>query len=384
MIEGIMKILVSSDMSKIGIRYSKLNMAVENGFKRGMPDVEITAIPTKDQSITWNASKIIEETIGGKWVETPIFDSFWNGKTGRYIISEINGQPTAVIDSEQVIGLQLNKHKSSEEQYHTTSYGLGEMILDAVTSGTQNIVISIGQSGALDGGLGALQALGAVMRDEKGNKIAIDDNPLINVVDIDLTRVQQIFKNVNLSVVVDTDSLIRYGGIYSSDDMILDQVASDLSIKLNNLSIKMKQKYDLDLPKPTRKNMTSTIYNSLILVGIKNVQPIYEWFYKIIDLPKLMKESDMFLFVGDQFDYQLAQNEILNTVCDQAHVSEVTTWGLFNEIKMDRDDFQPLDTILSIQNGITTRNQLYQEDLIIQKLVSVTYQLGRSLKYLQK
>jgi AGZA family xanthine/uracil permease-like MFS transporter len=54
---------------------------------------------------------------------------------------------------------------------NTTTYGVGEMIIDAVRKGCRNFIVGIGGSATNDGGIGMLQALGFGMLDENGDPI---------------------------------------------------------------------------------------------------------------------------------------------------------------------------------------------------------------------
>ena len=54
---------------------------------------------------------------------------------------------------------------------HTTTYGVGEIIADAVKRGCRHFLIGIGGSATNDGGIGMLQALGFGMLDENGNQV---------------------------------------------------------------------------------------------------------------------------------------------------------------------------------------------------------------------
>ncbi|MDD3139451.1 MAG: glycerate kinase [Lachnospiraceae bacterium] len=53
----------------------------------------------------------------------------------------------------------------------TTTYGVGEVIKDAIEQGCQRFIIGIGGSATNDGGIGMLQALGFDFLDESGNQI---------------------------------------------------------------------------------------------------------------------------------------------------------------------------------------------------------------------
>ena len=54
---------------------------------------------------------------------------------------------------------------------HTTTYGVGELIRDAIQKGCRHFIVGIGGSVTNDGGVGMLQALGYGMLDNDGNQI---------------------------------------------------------------------------------------------------------------------------------------------------------------------------------------------------------------------
>ena len=53
----------------------------------------------------------------------------------------------------------------------TTTYGVGEVIKDAISKGCRNFIIGIGGSATNDGGIGMLQALGGELLDKSGKQV---------------------------------------------------------------------------------------------------------------------------------------------------------------------------------------------------------------------
>ncbi|MBT5904224.1 MAG: glycerate kinase [Acidimicrobiaceae bacterium] len=71
---------------------------------------------------------------------------------------------TAVIEMARVAGLELAGGADGNHPLDATTAGVGELILSAVESGAQRIVIGMGGSATTDGGLGALDAMGSPAR----------------------------------------------------------------------------------------------------------------------------------------------------------------------------------------------------------------------------
>ena len=78
---------------------------------------------------------------------------------------------TAVMEMAQAAGITLVKQEK-RNPLHTTTYGVGEMIRDAIQKGCRRFLMGIGGSATNDGGIGMLQALGYDFLNETGNPVA--------------------------------------------------------------------------------------------------------------------------------------------------------------------------------------------------------------------
>lgn len=68
--------------------------------------------------------------------------------------------------------------KDALNPFNTTTYGVGEMIKDAIHRGCRNFIIGIGGSATNDGGIGMLQALGYEFYDSDGNPVGPEGREL--------------------------------------------------------------------------------------------------------------------------------------------------------------------------------------------------------------
>ena len=78
---------------------------------------------------------------------------------------------TAVIEMAAASGITLIEENDRNPLY-TTTYGVGEMISDAIKKGCREFIIGIGGSATNDGGVGMLQALGFGFLDKNGKQIS--------------------------------------------------------------------------------------------------------------------------------------------------------------------------------------------------------------------
>ncbi len=93
---------------------------------------------------------------------------------------------TAVIEMAKASGLTLIK-PSERDLLRASTYGTGEMLLDASVRGFNKIYLTVGGSATNDGGMGALEALGAIFYDEKGKRLTGCGGNLEKIARIDVS-----------------------------------------------------------------------------------------------------------------------------------------------------------------------------------------------------
>ena len=120
----------------------------------------------------------------------------------KWLIIKDNGEKTAIIEAAQACGLSLLK----PEEYNplkTTTFGVGELINQAVENNCKKIIITVGGSSTNDGGSGILQALGIKLLDKDNNSIPKGGEGLKNLVSIDISGLNPKLKDVKILVACD-------------------------------------------------------------------------------------------------------------------------------------------------------------------------------------
>ena len=163
---GLMRFVVAMDSFKGSLTSLEAGNAVKRGIERACPEAEVTVIPLADGG---------EGTIDA-------MEPFLNGITRNVTVTGPAGKPvdasyiyvpgtqTAYIEMAKAAGLML-LDEDEQDPYVTTTYGVGELMKDAILNGAKELVICIGGSATNDGGAGMLQALGARFNDKDGLEI---------------------------------------------------------------------------------------------------------------------------------------------------------------------------------------------------------------------
>lgn len=163
------KILVAVDSFKGSMTSLEAGNAIKKGIKSILPDTEVRVRPVADggegttDALIYGRDGVSRERC---YVTGPLGDRI----TAEYTIYNAADGRTAVMEMAVAAGLPLVPG-NRRDPMHTTTYGVGEMINDAVSKGCERFIIGIGGSATNDGGIGMLQALGFYCLDADGHEV---------------------------------------------------------------------------------------------------------------------------------------------------------------------------------------------------------------------
>ena len=195
-----MKIVIASDSFKGSLTSVEVAQAATRGIKAVYPDCDVVAVNVADGGE--GTVEAIVDALGGEIVHTTVSDPLGRPIQARYGIAG----KKAIIEMAAASGLPL---LSSEERnpWITSTYGTGEMIMDAIQRGCSQFLIGIGGSATNDAGTGMLQALGFKFYDFNGKEI-IDcrGGILQDIADLDDTFVPKAVREAQFIVACDVDT----------------------------------------------------------------------------------------------------------------------------------------------------------------------------------
>lgn len=366
-----MKFIIAPGKYSNHLSSTKIGQAIYSGISRAMPTAEIATMPVTDSK--YGMPALVEHTIGGHWEELPFFDAFWNSKTGRYLITKIDSQDTAIMDSEQVVGVDLAKNKSRDQLFHATSYGIGEFIIDAVTSGLKNIVLCLGKTAVADGGLGALQALGAKIYSEDGSLIPEGENPLISAYRIDMEDVYELLGNrTKITVLLNYSSAQK---LCDTVEYLNEAQESFLEDNLVYVTEKMNQKYNLDIHPMPHSDSIKTLAGAFAMIDARISRSSFEWVAKVTGMNEIIRSADILITATDKISNDSMHDDILYHLSRVAGSEKIPTFVLCNNFVDNFEDYAQLFT------GIfSTKMTEYDDEItVFENYESVANQLTRTL-----
>lgn len=138
---------------------------------------------------------------GGERISVKAKDPFFNEIDSFYGILP---DGTAVIEMAAASGLPLAGE--NKNPMLTTTYGTGQLILDALDRGCRKILIGVGGSATNDGGIGCAAALGAKFLNADGKEVPLCGRGMAEIEKIDLSGIDSRIKNTDIEVLCDVVS----------------------------------------------------------------------------------------------------------------------------------------------------------------------------------
>lgn len=194
------KIVVAPDSFKGTMSSIEVCNIIEQGIKKVRTDLEVVKIPIADGGE--GTVDAFLTAAGGTRVNVRVKDPLLREIESFYGI--LPDQKTAVIEMASASGLPLVE--TEKNPCLTTTYGTGELMLDAVRRGCSKIIIGIGGSATNDGGIGMAAALGARFLDARGESIPLNGGGLERLARIDLSGIDPRIKDCEILVACDVDN----------------------------------------------------------------------------------------------------------------------------------------------------------------------------------
>ena len=220
-----LKITIATDSFKGSLSSHQacriIGMAFED--RLGDSNVTINQVPLSD-----GGEGLIEIVKG--YIDNEIFTASVSNALGKevdvdYLVYQDKETKTAVLEMASVVGLSLLKDYEKNPM-NTTTFGFGELILDALDRGVSNFIIGIGGTSTNDAGFGMLSALGVLFFDFYGNQLT-GNTPLsmLDLSKIDISNLDERAANANFVIACDVNN--TFCGEFGASKVFAPQKGAD-------------------------------------------------------------------------------------------------------------------------------------------------------------
>ena len=161
-----MNIVIAIDSLKGSLTSLEAGQALAEGIARVLPSASLCVRPLADGGE--GTVEALVSDMDGVFQQITVTGPLGEPVTCTY--GMIEKKQTAILEMSQAAGLTLVPEEKRNPMF-TTTFGVGEMILDAMKKGCRRFLVGIGGSATNDGGVGMLQALGFEFFDAQGAPI---------------------------------------------------------------------------------------------------------------------------------------------------------------------------------------------------------------------
>ncbi|MEO0338585.1 MAG: glycerate kinase, partial [Bacteroidota bacterium] len=149
------KVIIASDSFKDSLSSKEVCEAIAKGIRKIDAKVEILQRPLADGGE--GTARLLTQLRSGKWMNFPVHDPL--GRKHEAGLGWLEQERLVFMDMAEASGIQLLRPEQRNPLL-TSTYGFGELLLQAFQLNPQKVVIGIGGSATNDGGIGMAQALG--------------------------------------------------------------------------------------------------------------------------------------------------------------------------------------------------------------------------------
>lgn len=380
-----MKILISIDSLKGSLSSIEAGNAIKKGILKVKEDAQVKILPLAD---------------GGEGT----VDALVQGMNGKKETIEVTGPiakkvdatygllkntSTAIIEIAQASGLTLVPTELRNPLY-TTTYGVGEIIKEAINKGYRNFIVGIGGSATNDAGIGMLQALGFEFYDENNKLVGLGGKVLNEIRHIKIENRLKELDECKFKIACDVNNpLFGKNGaayIYGSQKGATSEIIEELDNGLRNFSKVVKNYLSKDVANVEGAGAAGGLgfaflafLNSKLESGIKII-------LEEIKLEEELKDADFVITGEGRLDNQTAMGKAPIGVAKLAKKYGVKVIGLAGATTEDavKCNEEGIDAYFSIVNRAMTIEEAMDKATASENMTATTTQIFNLITSIQQ
>jgi len=307
--------LICPDKFKNCLSSLEVISSVKKGLRQCKINHEILTCPMADGGE--GSLDVIYNSLGGQFVYENVSDPLLRPISARWLW--LPEQNKAYIEMAESSGLSLLKVEE-RMPLHTSSYGLGELIIRAINKDCKEIIICVGGSATNDGGSGFLSAMGVLFSDINGNKIEPKGINIESIQNIDVKQLENKIKNVRFKVLVDVDS--TFTGINGATKVFGSQKGADekdikvLEDGMCSLASVYKAHCGYDLNKINGSGAAGGVSGACFAILNAKIESGADHMIGLSDLEEKIKQADWLITGEGKLDKQTLSGKIVKKLVD--------------------------------------------------------------------
>jgi glycerate kinase len=303
-----MNILVALDSFKGSVSSYEANQAVERGIRAVLPHAIITKLAIADGGE--GTVDCLYRSLGGTLIKKAVHNPLMTFIEATYLM--LNDK-TAVIEMSSAAGLTLITPEKQDPRY-TSTYGVGELIHDAILIGSRQFLIGIGGSATNDAGIGMLQALGYRFLDKFGHELPGIGDSLSKIVTIDQSQILPELSTCHFQVASDVDNPL-YGPngaahVFARQKGANDEIILELDLGLKHFCDVIKRDLALNIKDIPGLGAAGGLGGGFFAFLNTEIKPGIDLIFNKLKLKQNIQQSDLIITGEGRLDFQSKMGKV--------------------------------------------------------------------------
>ena len=303
-----MKIVIAPDSYKGSIYASDAARAMEDGVRRVLPDAEVVLVPVADGGD--GTLETLVETSGGRIITSDV-----TGPLGETVSAQwgaMGDGVTAVAEMARTSGLALVRLED-RDPLNATTYGLGEVILEALEAGYRRFILGIGGSATNDAGAGMAQALGVRLLDADGADLPPGGAALARLDSIDTSGLDERAADADFDVACDVNNPLTgpegASAVYGPQKGATPENVEQLDAALANFAEVVKRDLGADVDGVPGSGAAGGLGGGIMAFLGGRLRPGVDIVLDTVDLASRLDGADLIITGEGCMDFQTVYNK---------------------------------------------------------------------------
>ncbi len=324
------KVILIPDSFKGTMSSFEICSIMKENILHHYPECEVISIPVADGGE--GSVDAFLEAVGGEKIYKEV--------TGPYFSEKVKGYygilPGNIAVLEMAAAAALPMVGDRKDPSKTTTYGVGELLLDAAQKGVDRIILGLGGSATNDAACGLAAAVGVAFYNEKGEKFIPVGGTLDQVVKIDLSGVDEKLKKIPITTMCDIDNPF-YGpegaaAVYGPQKGADAEMVKDLDSKMMKLAEVMKRDCNVDVQSIAGSGAAGGMGGGMVAYFGSHLQMGIETVLDTVGFTSLLDGTD-FVYTGEgKIDGQSLRGKVVIGVAREARKKGVKVIAFVGDI----------------------------------------------------
>lgn len=361
-----MNILIATDKFKDSQTAQEICKGLKKGIQKTFPAAICETLPLADGGEgTLETLKIV---LGGEFITCEVQDPLFRKITAKYLW--IASLRTAIVEMAIASGIELLQ-KEERNVLTTSTFGTGQLILDALGKNAQEIILTVGGSATNDGGIGMANALGYVFVDENKNELKPIGKNLVNINSIDKSKIHPGLAKTKFTVA--TDVVNPFYGKNGAAKVFAKQKGADdnaidlLDKGLENLAQIFQNTFNQNIQQKQGSGAGGGIGGGAIVFLNAKICSAADWILDSIDIDSKLKIANVLITGEGKIDSQTWQGKLISRLLERANKFNVPTILVCGTL-------HDIEEVIS-QEGVMYATSILNEPINLGKAIENTSQL---------